>query len=86
MLFFFCTNAAPVGGFCNLPNECICHTGYAGRDCEIGVLLTRLYYKCQHHVQRAVLLCLITSKGQLHGQVYVIIKDMAISASVGYYI
>ena len=27
---------APEGGFCNEPNECICHQGYAGEHCEVG--------------------------------------------------
>ncbi len=34
VLFF--STLATVGGYCSLPGECICSTGYQGANCEIG--------------------------------------------------
>ena len=28
-------HAAPIGGHCNVPDECICRNGYSGANCTI---------------------------------------------------
>ena len=27
---------APIGGFCNAPDVCVCRDGYSGDDCDVG--------------------------------------------------
>ena len=31
-----CSAAAPVGGYCVRPYECICRSGYSGALCQVG--------------------------------------------------
>ena len=28
---------ASVGGYCNVPGECLCQSGYMGMNCEVGM-------------------------------------------------
>ena len=32
---------ASTGGYCNLPGECICRSGYSGSNCDVG----KFYFK-----------------------------------------
>ena len=37
--------SASVGGYCTLPGQCLCHSGYRGANCEVGMTFQ---YTCRH--------------------------------------
>ena len=38
--FFVTVYTATIGGYCRVPNECICRSGYSGATCQTGMWCT----------------------------------------------
>ena len=45
--FFVIVYAATTGGYCRVPNECICRSGYSGATCQTGNCFTLEIFQCE---------------------------------------
>ena len=56
------TCAAPDGGFCNIPSECICFEGYRGDNCLIGTSYLFSHVRLAMYIDAAILMqtCTLT--------------------------
>ena len=43
LLLSFLSDSAAIGGYCTVPGECLCQSGYLGSNCEVGALLWHKY-------------------------------------------
>lgn len=40
---------ASVGGYCTIPGQCLCHSGFQGVNCEVGMQDKRLHFPIVNH-------------------------------------
>ena len=63
MYYTYNITAASVGGYCNVPGECICRHGYFGAHCEVGESHSHASYHhsplCMHNDTLATTLSIL---------------------------